>query len=1072
MESFKLLEYVSNSDDCSEPEHSYVSDKSDNCSKLISESCPVNNSNIKQYDGNVSISDTVSSVSCHTPTNQHRHANHFCHNLTQPNLDDSSSTCSTDFDTDDELEPVGSPVNFVPQKGPDQRQNLEISDQSGQTSRLPLCLILNARSLYNKARNFKTLLYQICPDLAIISETWERQRHQLSKLIDSSKFKSISHYRQGRPGGGCAIIFNDSRFNVEELDMSVPDQVEAAWAVLTCKDNAIQKYKVNKIVVGSIYVSPKSRHKIETIDHIIETVHHARAKFGNDVHFLLGGDFNRLDVTEILDAYGALKQFISTPTRKDAILELLLTDLHPFFHPPTTLPPLQVDEDKVGSDSDHDIVVLAPKSNCKFKVERTKKTVKTRPLPDSGVDKFGKEITSHDWQEVLQTDNIDEKVNMFHKYLRDLLDKHFPEKSITISSLDKKWMSPDLKNLLRKRQREFVKHRKSNKWKKLNKKFKKLKRKTIKNFYSNFTTELKETNPSRWYEMAKKIGALDQMNGRETFVECLEGLSDKESAQLIAEHFAAISNQYSPLDNQQLPCYLPAEAPLQLSELEIYERIKKQKKTKTTLPIDIPHMLRKEFAPELTTPYANIVNECLRQQVYPHIWKYEWVTPAPKVVKPKKLSDLRKIACTSDFSKIFEGILKDYILEDISGKFDIGQYGGQQGIGTEHLLVCLVDRILYLLDRHVDKSAVIAAFVDWSAAFDRQDPTLAIKRFIEIGVRPSLIPILVSYLSGRKMKVKYNGEESDILTLIGGGPQGTLIGQLMYLVQTNSNVDHVDPADRFKYIDDLSILQVISLAGLLTDYNFHLHVASDIGIDQHFLPSSSYGVQDQLNTISQWTEDNLMKVNEKKCNFMVFSRAKVDFATRLKVNNSVIDNMNAIKLLGVWITEDLTWAKNTVEICRKAYSRVSMLTKLKYVGVSIEDLLNIYILFIRSCTEYCSVVFHSRLSGEQSASIERIQKTCLKIILNESYVSYEAALEMTGLETLHYRREQRCLDFSLKCLDHPRNSRLFPFNTAADEVNVRQKETVIVNWARTETYRMSALPYCQRLMNKHFSDDK
>ena len=174
-----------------------------------------------------------------------------------------------------------------------------------------------------------------------------------------------------------------------------------------------------------------------------------------------------------------------------------------------------------------------------------------------------------------------------------------------------------------------------------------------------------------------------------------------------------------------------------------------------------------------------------------------------------------------------------------------------------------MDRVLYLFDRHRDKSAVIAASVDWSAAFDRQDPTLAIKSFIEIGVRPSIIPILVSYLSGRKMKVRFNGEESETLSLIGGGPQGTLIGQIMYLVQTNENENHLDAEDRFKYIDDLTIIQIISLAGLLTNYDFHNHVASDVGIGQEFLPPTSYETQEQLNTISQWTEDNLMRINEK-----------------------------------------------------------------------------------------------------------------------------------------------------------------------------------------------------------------
>ena len=136
---------------------------------------------------------------------------------------------------------------------------------------------------------------------------------------------------------------------------------------------------------------------------------------------------------------------------------------------------------------------------------------------------------------------------------------------------------------------------------------------------------------------------------------------------------------------------------------------------------------------------------------------------------------MRKIACTSDYSKIFEGFLKDWILEDISGGLDIGQFGGQPGIGTEHMLVCFVDRILHLLDSNHNKSAVIASCLDWSAAFDRQDPTIAIEKFIQLGVRSSIIPLLVSYLTDRKMQVKFNGEVSSILTLIGGGPQGTRI---------------------------------------------------------------------------------------------------------------------------------------------------------------------------------------------------------------------------------------------------------------------------------------------------------
>ena len=238
------------------------------------------------------------------------------------------------------------------------------------------------------------------------------------------------------------------------------------------------------------------------------------------------------------------------------------------------------------------------------------------------------------------------------------------------------------------------------------------------------------------------------------------------------------------------------------------------------------------------------------------------------------------------------GSLKS-ILEDIGEKLDIGQYGGKKGIGTEHMIVCLLDRVLKLLDENPDRSAVVATCLDWAAAFDRQDPTIAVKKFIELGVRPSLIPLLISYLSNRSMKVKFNGGESDLVDLVGGGPQGTPLGQLEYLVYSNDNADMVSPNDRYKYIDDLTILQLICLSGLLREYNFDEHVASDIGIDQLYLPASSYDTQASLDYISQWTKDNLMKLNISKCNYMIFSRSKSDFATRLEIDNQTLEKISA-----------------------------------------------------------------------------------------------------------------------------------------------------------------------------------
>ena len=163
-----------------------------------------------------------------------------------------------------------------------------------------------------------------------------------------------------------------------------------------------------------------------------------------------------------------------------------------------------------------------------------------------------------------------------------------------------------------------------------------MKRKAVKNYYSDFVNELKHTDPGKWYAMAKKIGAIDQMTSGDIQVEALTGFDNVQSAQMIADHFAKISNEYKPIDNSQLPCYLPALPPPQVTEYDVYVRLHRLKKTKSTLPLDIPDKVRQECSPLLAGPLSTIINNSLNQSLYPADWKLEWVTPAPKISHPKK----------------------------------------------------------------------------------------------------------------------------------------------------------------------------------------------------------------------------------------------------------------------------------------------------------------------------------------------------------------------------------------------------------------------------------------------------
>ena len=209
-------------------------------------------------------------------------------------------------------------------------------------------------------------------------------------------------------------------------------------------------------------------------------------------------------------------------------------------------------------------------------------------------------------------------------------------------------------------------------------------------------------------------------------------------------------------------------------------------------------------------------------------------------------------------------------------------------------------------------------------------------------------------------------------------------------------------------------------------------------------------------------------INASKSDFIIFTRSQDKFTTRLSINNETLNRVNSICFLGLWISEDMSWDLNTREVCKKAYMRTSMLSKLKYVGVKQQDLLLIYKLFIRSCLEYCSIVYHSSLTIQQSNAMERVQRVCLRLILASEYIDYEQALRSCNLSKISQRRENRALSFAHKALKHPKHKSMFPISEdyLSNPFNIRNKEKFKVNFARTTKYKRSFIPYMQSRLNE------
>ena len=123
------------------------------------------------------------------------------------------------------------------------------------------------------------------------------------------------------------------------------------------------------------------------------------------------------------------------------------------------------------------------------------------------------------------------------------------------------------------------------------------------------------------------------------------------------------------------------------------------------------------------------------------------------------------------------------------------------------------------------------------------------------------------------MIVKWHGEESSMRKLNEGGPLGGLWGILEYLSQSNGHTNFISNEKKFKFIDDLSLLEIVNILSIgYASYNFKMHVASAIPTNGYYIPNVNLEIQSHLTKINQWTKDNKMVLHKKKSNDIQFHK--------------------------------------------------------------------------------------------------------------------------------------------------------------------------------------------------------
>ena len=143
-------------------------------------------------------------------------------------------------------------------------------------------------------------------------------------------------------------------------------------------------------------------------------------------------------------------------------------------------------------------------------------------------------------------------------------------------------------------------------------------------------------------------------------------------------------------------------------------------------------------------------------------------------------------------------------------------------------------------------------------------------------------------------------------------PQGSFFGPYVFLILINGLSADVP---LIKFVDDITAVEIVD-------------------------KGACSQMQSIVNQVAQWCQPNHMSINEKKTKEMLIGTWQSAKPPPLTLKASNIDRVSSFKLLGVHISDNLSWNTHVDFICSKASKRLHMLNLLRRSAVPYQELVH------------------------------------------------------------------------------------------------------------------------------------
>ena len=234
----------------------------------------------------------------------------------------------------------------------------------------------------------------------------------------------------------------------------------------------------------------------------------------------------------------------------------------------------------------------------------------------------------------------------------------------------------------------------------------------------------------------------------------------------------------------------------------------------------IPTKILKTFKKTLSQPLAELFNLVFSTGTFPDACKIAEVIPLYKKDSNLECNNYCPISLLSNIGKIIEKRLHERLysfLEQNNCIYDL-QFGFRALHSTNHTLISISKQLKSSLDKN---NFACGVFLDFQKAFDTVNQKILLSKLSHYGIRGIPHKLFYSYLNNRKQYTSIDDDDSAVLTITHGVPQGSVLGPLLFLIYINDLHNVIKHASMYHFANDTNLLYSNSSLKLINKYINH-----------------------------------------------------------------------------------------------------------------------------------------------------------------------------------------------------------------------------------------------------------